>query len=223
MSSGASSPTGGVGGTAFGALSSIGSDLSVSVSFNIARELLDAAHDEQISEDELIGLVLGFAIILSALQARLASELAKRTRKAVSKAKSDLRERLERSTDDELRWIQAWKGNSEVLKKDSGNKGNDAEVALAKTLDEHVNEHKRLLIAEAGARAEAALSDKRSILHFLHLLVSLCQRIAVAIAVQLLAASVRGQQPSRLVRTVSLVALAAFFVFVEAMTHRVLV
>ena len=91
MSSGASSPTGGVGGTAFGALSSIGSDLSVSVSFNIARELLDAAHDEQISEDELIGLVLGFAIILSALQARLASELAKRTRKAVSKAKSDLR------------------------------------------------------------------------------------------------------------------------------------
>ena len=195
----------------------------MSVSFNIARELLDAAHDEQISEDELIGLVLGFAIILSALQARLASELAKRTRKAVSKAKSDLRERLERSTDDELRWIQAWKGNSEVLKKDSGNKGNDAEVALAKTLDEHVNEHKRLLIAEAGARAEAALSDKRSILHFLHLLVSICQRIAVAIAVQLLAASVRGQQPSRLVRTVSLVALAAFFVFVEAMTHRVLV
>ena len=109
------------------------------------------------------------------------------------------------------------------MKKDSGNKGNDAEVALAKTLDEHVNEHKRLLIAEAGARAEAALSDKRSILHFLHLLVSICQRIAVAIAVQLLAASVRGQQPSRLVRTVSLVALAAFFVFVEAMTHRVLV
>ena len=32
--------TGGVGGTTFGMLSSIGSDLSVSVSFNIASELL---------------------------------------------------------------------------------------------------------------------------------------------------------------------------------------
>ena len=50
---GATAVTGGVGGTTFGALSSIGSDLSVSVSFNIARELLSAAGDEQLSEDEL--------------------------------------------------------------------------------------------------------------------------------------------------------------------------
>ena len=33
--------TGGVGGSTFGTLSSIGSDLSVSVSFNIANELLE--------------------------------------------------------------------------------------------------------------------------------------------------------------------------------------
>ena len=70
--------TGGVGGTTFGTLSSIGSDLSVSVSFNIANELLEAAHDEQLSEDELISLVLGFAIIFSAISGelrRLASSL----------------------------------------------------------------------------------------------------------------------------------------------------
>ena len=173
----------------------------MSVSFNIARELLDAAHDEQISEDELIGLVLGFAIVFSALQSRLASELSKRRRKSVAKAKSDLEARLKNPSAAELRWIAAWKD----------------------VPPEHVEEHKRLLVEEAGHAAEVALSDRRSMLHFLHLLVTICQRISIAIAVQLLAASVRGQQPSRLVRTVSLVALAAFFVFVEAMTHRVLV
>ena len=136
MSGGSSAgPTGGVGGTTFGALSSIGSDLSVSVSFNIARELLDAAHDEQISEDELIGLVLGFAIVFSALQARLASELSKRRRKSVAKAKSELQERLEDPSVAELRWIAAWK-----------------DVPL-----EHVEEHKRLLVEEAGHAAEVAL------------------------------------------------------------------
>ena len=40
----------------------------MSVSFNIANELLEAAHDEQLSEDELISLELGFAIIFSAMQ-----------------------------------------------------------------------------------------------------------------------------------------------------------
>ena len=49
--------TGGTGGTTFSLLSSIGSDLSVSVSFNIARELLEGANDLQMGEDELIGLV----------------------------------------------------------------------------------------------------------------------------------------------------------------------
>ena len=81
--------TGGVGGTTFGALSSIGSDLSVSVSFNIARELLDAANDEQISEDELIGLVLGFTVVFAALQARLSTTLEKRKTRAVETARRE--------------------------------------------------------------------------------------------------------------------------------------
>ena len=52
------------------------------------------------------------------------------------------------------------------------------------------------------------------------LVVNILQRILVAITVQLLAASVRAQQESRLVRTVSLIGLAVFFVFVESLTTR---
>lgn len=49
------------------ALGSLGSDLAFSVSFGIGRELLDAAHDAQISEDELIACVLILSIVFSAL------------------------------------------------------------------------------------------------------------------------------------------------------------
>ena len=64
------------------------------------------------------------------------------------------------------------------------------------------------------------LATKRSGLDFLALVVNILQRILVAISVQLLAASVRAQQQSRLVRTVSLIGLAIFFVFVESLTNR---
>ena len=58
----------GAGGTSLGALTSIGSDLSVSVSFQVASELLDAAQETNMREDELVGMVLGVAIALSALK-----------------------------------------------------------------------------------------------------------------------------------------------------------
>lgn len=191
-------PSGGVGGTTFGALSSIGSDLSVSVSFNIARELLDAAHDEQISEDELIGLVLGFAIVFTALQSRISGTLAKRRVAAVEHAKKQARVRFDNSAPVSTRATTGANAERDAVLRDE-------------------------LVEAAGHAALAKLADRRSMLDFLHLLVSICQRICVAISIQLLAASVRAQQPSRLVRTVSLVALAAFFVFVESLTTRVLV
>ena len=72
--------------------------------------------------------------------------------------------------------------------------------------------------AEHAAVSE--LATKRSGLDFLALVVNILQRILVAITVQLLAASVRAQQESRLVRTVSLIGLAVFFVFVESLTTR---
>tara|TARA_B110000902_G_scaffold12160_1_gene14647 strand:+ start:3480 stop:4082 length:603 start_codon:yes stop_codon:yes gene_type:complete len=193
--------TGGVGGTTFGALSSIGSDLSVSVSFNIARELLSAAADEQINEDELIGLVLGFTIVFSALQSRLSSELEKRRVRSVESAKKDARSR-----------VLSLRAQLTV------SNGHDS-LLIQKVTDEF----EQSFLSEAGRVASEKLADRRSILDFLFLLISICQRITVAISVQLLAASVRAQQPSRFVRTVSLVGLASFFVFVESLTHRRLV
>ena len=180
--------TGGVGGTTFGMLSSIGSDLSVSVSFNIASELLAAANDEQIAADELISLVLGFAIIFSAVQARLNKTLSDRRRSVVEKARLQARSRV----------AELKKLHGETL----GGVFSDSFV--------HAAEH----------AAVNELATKRSGLDFLALVVNILQRILVAISVQLLAASVRSQQESRLVRTVSLVGLAIFFVFVESLTTR---
>ena len=179
--------TGGVGGTTFGTLSSIGSDLSVSVSFNIANELLEAAHDEQLSEDELISLVLGFAIIFSAIQSRL------------NKALGDRRAAVARSAREKAR--------------DAVAKLVTVKPELSGLLDES-------FMREAERTAVEELANKRSSLDFLALLVSISQRILVAISIQLLAASVKAQQPSRLVRTVSLVGLAMFFVFLESLTGR---
>ena len=180
--------TGGVGGTTFGMLSSIGSDLSVSVSFNIASELLAAANDEQIAADELISLVLGFAIIFSAVQARLNKTLSDRRRSVVEKARLQARSRV----------AELKKLHGETL----GGVFSDGFV--------HAAEH----------AAVSELATKRSGLDFLALVVNILQRILVAISVQLLAASVRSQQESRLVRTVSLIGLAIFFVFVESLTTR---
>lgn len=50
-----------------GALSALSSDLAFSVSFSIARELLDAASENGISEDELVSVVLILGVIAAAL------------------------------------------------------------------------------------------------------------------------------------------------------------
>jgi hypothetical protein len=180
--------TGGVGGTTFGMLSSIGSDLSVSVSFNIAHELLDAAEDEQLAADELISLVLGFAIIFSAVQSRLNKALADRRASAIASAR--------RRAQEEVAAVKAKLGPEIGMLFDEG------------------------FMQAAEQAAVNELATKRSGLDFLALVVDILQRILVAISVQLLAASVRAQQESRLVRTVSLIGLAVFFVFVESLTTR---
>lgn len=48
-------------------LSSLGADLTFSVSWSVARELLDGASESQLGEDELIGIVLGVSVVLTAL------------------------------------------------------------------------------------------------------------------------------------------------------------
>lgn len=68
----------GAGGTTGAALTAIGSDLSVSLTYSVAAELLDAAREEQISEDELVGVVLGMAVVFSALRKLLSDAVLKR-------------------------------------------------------------------------------------------------------------------------------------------------
>ena len=211
---GATAVTGGVGGTTFGALSSIGSDLSVSVSFSIANELLSAASDEQLSEDELIGLVLGFTIVFAALQARLGSQLAKRRQRTVSEAKEAARARLAAFKAELHAPFGATASSSALLATTPETR------TSAVLLGQLTEEFEETFVSEAGRAALDKLADRRSMLDFAYLLVSIGQRISVAISVQLLAQSVRAQQPSRLVRTVSLVGLATFFVFVESLTER---
>jgi len=175
----------GLGSTALGTLSGIGSDLSISVSFSIANELLAAAEDEQLTSDELIAIVLGFAIVLTAIQSRLGVYISERRFKLANEARSK------------------WEDQAPV----SG--ATEEETRL------NVSLRNKLLESELEKK-----SKERGLLDFLYLLVSISQRIAVAICVQLLAASVRSNQESRFVRTLSLIALATFFVFLESLTNR---
>ena len=48
-------------------LSALGGDLTLSIAWAIAHELLDAAKDAELGEAELIGIVLSTSIVLSAL------------------------------------------------------------------------------------------------------------------------------------------------------------
>ena len=170
---------------------------------------MSAASDEQLSEDELIGLVLGFTIVFAALQARLGSQLVKRRKRVVSDAKKAARGRL----------AELKKELHMPLSSPSATASSEARSSVM-LLGQLTKEFEETFVSEAGRAALDKLADRRSMLDFAYLLVSIGQRICVAISVQLLAQSVRAQQPSRLVRTVSLVGLATFFVFVESLTER---
>ena len=54
------------------------------------------------------------------------------------------------------------------------------------------------------------------LLAFLALFVRVAQRISMSICVQLIAANVRVQQPLRVVRVITLLGVAVFFVFLES-------
>ena len=49
------------------ALAGLGSDLAFTISFAIARELLDGANESGISQDELVAVVLALGVIFAAL------------------------------------------------------------------------------------------------------------------------------------------------------------
>lgn len=185
----------GAGGVSLGALTSIGSDLSVSVSFQVASELLDAAQETDMREDELVGMVLGVAIALSALQKLLEYARDERERSAVEAVKKLAAEQF---------FVPA------VAKSGS------VQPELTKLKEAELKE----CVDLAKRREVSRLRSEKSLLDFALLFASIATRIAFAVTVQLLAASARARQTSRGARILSLMGLAVFFVFVESSAER---
>ena len=79
----------GAGGTTGAALTTIGSDLSVSITFQVAAELIDAASEKQISEEVLVGIVLALAVVFSALRTMLRGTISRRKEKFVTSSEKE--------------------------------------------------------------------------------------------------------------------------------------
>lgn len=143
------------------ALSNIGADLSVSISFNVANELIAWGREEQLGDDELVALLVAIVV-------------------AVTTAKRGV---------DKL---------STRLKLEAIKKRDDAVALGGNDVDE----------------------KQRGLLEFASLMLSIAQRIALSISVQVLAFSVRLNQSSRLVRITTLLGVVSFFVFFESAANR---
>ena len=193
------------------ALSSLGGDLTFSVSWSVATELLDAARETQLGEAELIAIVLGFSVVLGALPTAMALARAeadkfwtlldayRRRVSRLSKAQAELKQRTgegavpERPAADGAT-TAARTAAGDAGTGDASTTGRDGALALNGTDP-----------VQAG--------ESSGIAAFLGLFVSIFQRISVSIVVQLLAANVRTQQPLRAVRVLTLLSVAVFFLF----------
>lgn len=135
-------------GVASSALSNLGADLSVSVSFVVANEFLAAANEAQMGDEELVALLITVVVVVTS-----AKRLVDRSSKMLT----------ERSSGEE---------------------------------------------------------QSRGLLEFISLLLSITQRISLSISVQVLAVSVKANQPSRLIRVITLLGVVVFFVFFESAATR---
>ena len=163
------------------ALSNIGSDLSVSISFSVANEFIEAARDAQFGDDELVAVLLVIVVAVTSIKGFVDAHA------ATARELASTRIRATASTDA----ISSGMQKSE--------------------LDVHV---------EAAVRAS---DSSRGLLEFVSLVLSITQRITLSICVQVLAYSVKANQPSRIVRVTTLLGVVVFFVFFEsAATRKVL-
>ena len=156
------------------ALSGIGSDLSVSISFSVANEFIAAARDSQMGDDELVAVLIVIVVAVTSVKGFVD--------KQASEARAAAQRRIRASS-----------------KTDA--------ISAAFT---------------AADAAIAASSESRGLLEFISLMLSIAQRIVLSISVQVLAYSVKANQPSRVVRVTTLLGVVVFFVFFEnAATRRV--
>ena len=136
------------------ALSNLGADLSVSISFSVANEFIGAAREAQMGDEELVAVLVTTVVVVTSI------------RRLVDRASRFL--------------------------------------ASTQNVDE----------------AEADEEQQRGLLEFISLMLSIAQRIALSISVQVLAYSVKANQPSRIVRVITLLGVVVFFVFFESATTR---
>jgi len=144
------------------ALSNLGADLSVSISFSVANEFIGAAREAQMGDDELVAVLVTVVVVVTSIK---------------------------RLVDKASRWIASSAG-----KKDDGDAADD----------------------DTAASEE----QQRGLLEFISLMLSIAQRITLSISVQVLAYSVKTNQPSRLVRVTTLLGVVVFFVFFESAATR---
>lgn len=163
------------------ALSGLGSDLTVSISFSVANEFILAARDAQTGDDELVAMLLVIVVAVTSIKGAVDKQVADAHRAAATRIRAS--------------------ANADAIS--SGM--TDAEAA------KHADE------------AIALSGSSRGILEFVSLMLAITQRITLSISVQVLAYSVKANQPSRIVRVTTLLGVVVFFVFFEsAATRRVL-
>lgn len=100
--------------------------------------------------------------------------------------------------------------------------GDDELVAALVTTVVAVTSAKRFVEKLSSRIKKRDGDEQRGLFEFVALMLSIAQRITLSISVQVLAVSVRVNQPSRLVRVTTLLGVVVFFVFFEsAATRRV--
>lgn len=158
------------------ALSGLGSDLSVSISFNVALELVNAAREAQLGDEELVTVLVLLVVVITVAKSFVSGRL--------TEARTVTRRRVEKLAE-------------ERAARDSSFPKTEFVESSMRTYDE-----------------------SRGLLSFFELLLSLAQRIAVAVAIQVLAVSVKSGAPSRTVRITTLLGVVLFFLFLEQQLGR---
>ena len=190
------------------ALAGLGSDLAFTISFAIARELLDGANESGISQDELIAVVLALGIVFPALPRTVTSVWRELPAwrwpwapKRVAPAPREMPRATAVTKDDAGVHDKASARSSGDGVKTGGDGGGG---------DDDEDD-------DPGGGTGPHTPDPSGLGAFLTLLVDMGKRISVSVCVQLLASSARATQVSRPIRVVMLLGVVMYFLFLDAL------
>jgi len=170
------------------ALTALGSDLTFSVSYAIASELRLSAGAAGFSDHELIAIMLVVSIVLSA-------------------APATLNRAMKMGYRDWPRWkasLQAcglgWLATCIV----------GVASANAREIEPRVDKGMRVGVDDRVLRSTPSL------VQFVELLIGIARRISLTLLIQLVAATAVSNQSLRIVRVLSLLSVAVFFLFLQS-------